>query len=108
MTRWPVAGPIWEVLQYMIGLERLGYEAYYVEAHRRAPRMFMTDSQDARGPAKAAAFISGVMGRFGFPDRWAYHSVLHGERVFGLGEEGLRRLYMSAALIVNLNGGTEP
>jgi hypothetical protein len=108
ITRWPVAGPIWEVLQYLIGLDRLGYDAYYVEAHRRAPRAFMTHPEDDGGPAKAAAFLGRVMGRYGFDGRWAYQSVLGGERHLGLTEERLRRLYRSAALIINLNGGTEP
>ena len=108
LTRWPVAGPMWEILQYLIGLERRGYEAYYVEAHRRAPRMFMSDPADHEGPAKAATFLDRLLRRYGFGHRWAYHSGLGDERVFGLGEQRLRRLYRDAALIVNLNGGTEP
>jgi hypothetical protein len=70
--------------------------------------MFMADSADQRGPAKAADFIAGVMRRFDLGGRWAYHSVLGGERAFGMTEERLRRLYREAALIINLNGGTDP
>ena len=32
-SRHPVAGMVWLTMQYLIGLERLGYDAYYVEAH---------------------------------------------------------------------------
>lgn len=107
LTTMPVAGPIWEVLQYLIGLERLGYDVYYVEAHRRTPREFMARPKDD-GPARAARFLGGIMRRFGFGERWAYQSVLGGDRLFGLSDERLRRLYRSATLIINLNGGTDP
>ena len=33
MTKMPVAGVVWQNLHYLLGFERLGYEAYYVETH---------------------------------------------------------------------------
>ncbi len=107
LTTMPVAGPIWEVAQYLVGLERLGYEVHYVEAHRKTPRTFM-EQPDDDGPGRAARFLHDTLRRFGFADRWAYQSVLGGERLYGMGDEELRKLYRDAALIVNLNGGTEP
>ena len=41
MTKMPVAGVVWQNLHYLLGFERLGYEAYYVEAHGRTPSMLM-------------------------------------------------------------------
>ena len=35
MTKIPVAGAVWGTMQYLIGFQRLGYDAYYVEAHAR-------------------------------------------------------------------------
>jgi hypothetical protein len=107
LTDMPVAGPIWGTLHYLLGLERLGYETYYVEAHRITPRQFMQHPEDD-GPGKAAAFLARVMERFGFGDRWAYQSVLRGRRTFGLSEKRLRRLYLDADVIINLHGGTDP
>jgi predicted glycoside hydrolase/deacetylase ChbG (UPF0249 family) len=107
LTMIPVAGPILEVLQYLIGLERLGCEVYYVEAHRRPPREFMSRPEDDGSP-RAAAFLDNLMRRYGFGDRWVYHGGYGDERVFGLTDERLRRLYRDAALIINLNGGTDP
>src|SRR5262249_30083906 len=43
VSRHPVAGMVWLTMQYLIGLERLGYEAYYIEAHGATPKMFMGD-----------------------------------------------------------------
>jgi len=108
MTKMPVAGVVWQTAHYLVGFERLGYEVYYVEAHARTPTMFMATEADD-GSAKAAAFIDSVMRRFGLAGRWAYHALHEPDaRCFGMSDSQLRALYRSAALIVNLHGGTVP
>ncbi len=107
MTRIPVAGVVWQTIHYLLGFERLGYEAYYVEAHARTPSMLM-EREEEDSSAKAAAFIDGVMRRFGMarpvgvPRPPLRQPLLRNER----GE--LRRLYDSALMMVNMHGGTEP
>ena len=32
LTKMPVAGVAWQTLHYLLGFQRLGYDAYYVEA----------------------------------------------------------------------------
>jgi hypothetical protein len=107
LTKIPVAGPAWLVVHYMEAFRRLGYDPWYVEAHARTPSMFMREPGDD-GSSKAAAFVSRVLGRFGFGDRWAFHALHDGGRVYGLSEARLRRLYRSAEFIFNLHGGTVP
>lgn len=108
MTKMPVAGVVWQTVHYLVGLERLGFDVYYVEAHARTPSMFM-DSVADDGTARAAAFIDGVMRRFGFDGRWAYHALHEeGGRCLGMSEARLKELYRSAALLINLHGGTLP
>jgi GT2 family glycosyltransferase len=107
MTKIPVAGVVWQTLHYLVGLERLGYETYYVEAHARTPSMLMERGDDDSS-ALAAAFISATLGRFDMGDRWAFHALHTDGRCYGLGADRLARLYRSAALIINLHGGTEP
>src|SRR5947207_8407263 len=107
MTKIPVAGVIWQTLHYLVGLERLGYETYYVEAHARTPSMLMERPEDDSS-ARAAAFIAGALDRFGFGNRWAYHALHLDGRCYGMSEAQLATLYGSAALIINLHGGTEP
>jgi GT2 family glycosyltransferase len=107
MTRIPVAGVVWQTVHYLIGLERLGYEPYYVETHARTPSMLMEREEDDSS-AMAAAFIDRVMRRFGFEDRWAFHGLHQDNRCFGLSIGELGRLYDSALLIINLHGGTMP
>jgi len=107
MTKMPVAGVVWQNVHYLIGLERLGYEAYYVEAHARTPSMLMEHEKDDSS-VRAAAFIEKVMARFALRGRWAFHALHADGRCYGLSEAELRRLYESAELIVNLHGATLP
>lgn len=107
MSKMPVAGNMWLVVQYLVGFQRLGYDVYYVEAHGCTPRELMRHEGDD-GWANAASFIDRVMRRFDLGDRWAYHAVHDGGRVYGMSESELHDLYLSAELIINLHGGTEP
>lgn len=107
MTKMPVAGVVWQTAHYLVGLERLGYEVYYVEAHARTPSMFMEREEDD-GSARAAAFIDAVMRRFDLAGRWAYHALHDRGQIYGMSDSALRRLYESAALVINLHGGTMP
>jgi GT2 family glycosyltransferase len=107
MTKIPVAGVVWQTIHYLVGLQRLGFDPFYVEAHARTPGMLMR-SEDDDGATLAASFIGDVMARFGLGTNWAYQAFHDDGRQFGIGERELRRLYSSAELIVNLHGGTEP
>lgn len=107
MTKMPVAGVVWQTVHYLLGLERLGYEAWYVEAHARTPSMLM-EREDDDGTARAAAFIDRVLRRFDLGGRWAYHALHDDGRCYGMSRRELESLYRSAELIVNLHGGTRP
>ncbi len=109
MTKMPVAGVVWQTVHYLVGFQRLGYDVYYVEAHARTPSSFMTTENDDNASARAAAFIDAVCRRFGLPDRWAFQALHEGTgRTYGMSDSGLKELYHSADLIINLHGGTEP
>ena len=102
MGKMHVAGAVWQTLHYLTGLERLGYDVYYVEAHGGKTWAFRQDE-----PA-AAAFISGIMQRFGFGDRWALDAWSGSGSYYGMSAHQVKRLYDSAAAILNLHGGTIP
>lgn len=107
MSRHPVAGVVWQTLHYLVGLERLGYEVYYVELGMYPSSLLVEGTDDDRSPA-AAAFIARHLDRFGLGDRWAFHNWTAGERSYGLSEARLRRLYDEAAVVINLHGATWP
>ena len=107
ITNMPVAGVVWQTLHYLLGFERLGYDVYYVEAHARSPSMLM-ERKDDDGAARAAGFLAAIMRRFGLGDRWAYLALHDDARCFGMSEGRLQRLYGSAAILLDLHGGTVP
>ena len=102
MSKIPVAGVVWQTLHYLIGFERLGLDAYYVEAHARTPSMLMTSENDDSA-ALAADFIGAVMARHGLGDRWAFQALHSDARCYGLSAGELGRLYRDAELILNLS-----
>jgi GT2 family glycosyltransferase len=106
MSHFPVAGVAWQTVHYLIGLQKLGCDVFYVEAHGCTPSKLMRDDKDD-GPARAAEYIAGVMTRFGLQNNWAYHAI-YDSRWFGLTETQLKNLYRDAALIINLHGSHLP
>jgi GT2 family glycosyltransferase len=108
MTRMPVGGVIWQTLHYLLGFQRLGYEVYYVEMHGRPPFMLMEKGNPDPKSREAAAVIDAALRRFDLGDRWAYFALHDDSHCYGLGREQVTRLFDSAALIVNLHGGTKP
>ncbi len=107
MSKMPVAGVVWQNLHYLLGLQRLGCEPYYVETHARTPSMLMASEHDDSS-ALAAEYIAAIMRRFGLSDRWAFRALHDDGRCFGMSESQLERLYGQAALLINLHGGTLP
>ena len=111
MSKHPVPGVAWQTLHYLLGFERLGLQAYYVEAggHQPSAMLLESDASDRGDRSLAAAgFLDGVFRRFGLGDRWAFQALHAGRRCYGLSEAALARLWREADLIVNLHGGTTP
>ena len=103
----PVSGVVWQTVHYLLGFQRLGYDVYYVEAHACTPSTFI-ESEDQDGSDRAADFVANVLRRFDLGDRWAYQALHADGRSRGMTEGQLEQLYRSAALIINLHGGTIP
>jgi hypothetical protein len=99
----PVAGTgvAWNTIQHLVGLRRLGYEVYYVEATGVWP--FNATTDDCTFPV---TYISSLLSRFGFQDRWAYVAAHSDGRCYGLSALQVKELYARADAIVNLFGGT--
>jgi glycosyltransferase involved in cell wall biosynthesis len=102
MGRLRVGGGVWQTLHYLVGLNRLGYDAYYIEAHGSVPWAFQTNEN------AAAEFIESIMRRFDMADRWAFHARGGSERYYGMTKYQVNQLYKSAAVTLNLHGGTIP
>jgi hypothetical protein len=103
MCRRPVPGVVWQCLHYLLGLERLGFEAYYVEWHGRwvpDPDSFPGDSREPR------VLVGQVLAKHGFGDRWICRADHLGEGgcYGGLPQGALACLYREAEAVVNVTG----
>lgn len=105
MGRMPLAGIVWQVLHYLEGFRRLGFDVYYVEDTGAWPydpeHNAVTD--DCRYALKV---ISRTLAAHGFADRWAYRDVTRRGESFGLSGFQLRSLLEQADILMNLTGST--
>lgn len=104
MGRFPMAGIGWQALHYIIGLERLGFDVYYVEDSGAPPYDPMAVGL-ATAAASNVAFVRDAMARTKAPDHWVYWDAL-ADAYHGLGREALFELYASCDQIWNLCGAT--
>jgi hypothetical protein len=103
--RYPLGGIGWQALHYVLGLSRLGHEAFYVEdsgAHPYDPRV----KSVVEDSSYAVAFLADVMARAGLSDRWTYVDGVTGT-YHGLSRERLAALYREADAVFNVCGANE-
>jgi hypothetical protein len=98
----PLAGIAWQAMQYVLGLERLGYEAWYVEDHGANPYDPRVDSVVMACDYNVAC-IRRMMERYGLSERWAYWDAIN-DVYHGLSREAVRRLYRESDALINLCG----
>ena len=98
----PLAGIAWQAAQYIVGLERLGYEVWYVEDHGANPYDPRQNSVVMECDYNVAT-VRAMMERFGLGDRWAYWDAIN-DVYHGLGRERVRELYLSSDALINLCG----
>jgi hypothetical protein len=103
---YPLAGVTWQLLHFMVGLRRLGWDPYYVEDSSRwvydaALGDFTPD------PAGNIAAVVPALEAYGFAHRWASRAHALDGRCYGLSETRLRALYREAAAMVNVTGAQE-
>jgi GT2 family glycosyltransferase len=109
MTNKAVPGIAHLTMPYVVGLERLGYDAYYVETHGSWPTQLQDpEDETSDGSREASAYIERVNRWFRFGGRWAFHARHSDGRCYGMSSAELRSLYANADLFLNLHAGTFP
>ena len=104
VAQMPMAGIAWQALQYLVGLQKLGYDTWYVENHGanpydpRANSVMMDCSYNV-------AFLKESIERFGFAGRWAYWDAIN-DVYHGLSRERVFDLLKGADALINLCGAT--
>ncbi|MGH6968071.1 MAG: glycosyltransferase [Stellaceae bacterium] len=100
----PLAGIAWQVLHYLAGLRRLGYDVWYVEDHGANPYDPRANSV-ATDNAPNIDYLAQLMVRFGFEGRWAYWDAIRDE-YHGLTRDAVQALFRDSDALLNLCGAT--
>jgi hypothetical protein len=107
MGSMPIAGVIWQHLHYVVGLQRLGHDVYYVEDSARLPynpQTFEVNNQFDY----AAKILERLAREFNFRGRWGFCArYLEGNPTAGLTLKKIRQLYRDADAILNICGAQE-
>jgi hypothetical protein len=107
MGSMPIAGVIWQHIHYVVGLQRLGHDVYYVEDSARLPYNPQTFEVNNEFDY-AAQILSQLASEFGFEHRWAFCArYLPGNPTAGLRLTTIRQLYREADAILNVCGTQE-
>ncbi|MDZ8185425.1 MAG: hypothetical protein RMX96_11295 [Nostoc sp. ChiSLP02] len=102
---YPLAGVTYQFLHYLLGLRRLGYDAYYIEDSWRwiyNPRLNDL-SPDATENIQR---IAPILEAYGFQDRWGFRDYLGGE-CYGMTQSEILQLYKEADAFLNVTGDQE-
>ena len=104
--QYPLAGVLWQALQYLVGLRELGHDVYYAEASG-APPYDPRVKSIVLDPTYNVTCLQRTLERFGFADRWVYWDQRE-DRHYGLSRDHLRALRETADVTVNLCGANPP
>jgi hypothetical protein len=107
MGSMPIAGVIWQHIHYVVGLQRLGHDVYYIEDSARLP--YNPETFEVTDEFTYAAKVLRRLAReFEFDRRWGYCArYLPGSPTAGLPLKGIRQLYREADAILNVCGAQE-
>jgi len=101
----PYAGMAWMHMQIVVGLRRLGYDAYYFETTSAWPYdpLRLTRVCDSE---YTLPYLARVAESFGLADRWAYRRSYGDKAWFGLDRARAEALLAEADVVLNVAGAT--
>ena len=98
----PFGGMTWQVLHYLAGFRRLGFDVWYVEEFDGL-ELDPETADYAYDPSKNLRFVERQLRWIGMEDRWIYRRP-HTDEYFGAGESKLLELYRTADAVVDVCG----
>src|SRR5437588_7654077 len=99
----PYPGIAWQAMQYAVGFQRLGHDAYYFETSSSWPYDPIRNSR-VNTSEYAVSYLAQVAEMFGFSDRWAYRRSYGDKAWFGLDRESAEELLAEADVVFNITG----
>ena len=100
----PLAGVAWQAIHYLVGLQQLGYDVWYIEDggvnpyDPRAASVMMNCNYNV-------AYLRRAMESHGLAGRWAYWDAIN-DAWHGMPRDRVRQLYARADGLINLCGAT--
>jgi len=103
----PIAGVIWQHIHYIVGLQRLGHDVFYIEDSARLPYNPVTFEVNEQFDYAAQLFRR-LAREFDFENRWAFCArFLKENPTVGLPLKRIRQLYQEADAVLNVCGTQE-
>jgi hypothetical protein len=101
----PYPGMAWQAMQYAVGFQRLGHDAFYFETSSSWP---YDPIQQARVNTSeyAVSYLAQVAEMFGFAGRWAYRRSYGDKAWFGMDREPAEELLAHADIVFSITGST--
>jgi hypothetical protein len=103
---YPLAGVTYQFLHYLLGLQRLGWDVYYIEDSGR----WLYDPRSRAITGDAAPNITQVapaLAAHGFEGKWAFRGAYPGGCCYGMPESEVLALYREADVLLNVTGAQE-
>ena len=103
----PIAGVIWQHIHYIVGLQKLGHDVFYIEDSARLP--YNPETFEVNNEFDyAAKILTHLATEFCFQGRWSFCArYLPGNPTAGLPLKRIRELYREADAILNVCGTQE-
>lgn len=102
IAQYPLGGVAWDYLHYVIGLQRMGVEVYYLEDTGQWP--FNPHEEGvSKGCEFNVAYLSALMDRFGLAQNWAYRFPYENQW-FGMTEARVAEICASTDVLLNISG----
>jgi hypothetical protein len=102
IAQYPLGGLTWHYLQYLLGLQELGCDVYYIEDTDCYPYN-PEEGGLAKHPTFNVRYLQNVLERFGLGERWAYRFPWKSQW-FGMPEGQRQEVTSTADLILNVSG----
>jgi hypothetical protein len=104
IVRGPLGGHAWHHLQYVLGLERLGHDVYFLEDSDDFESCYDPTIHDmTTDPSFGLAFADRSFDRIGLRDRWAYYDA-HTATWHGPSAYNALELCKTADVCLNVSG----
>jgi hypothetical protein len=101
----PYAGMAWMHFQIVVGLLRLGHDAYYVEASSTWPYDPVRNSK-VNDSGYAVPYLARIAEGFGLTGRWAYRRSYSDREWLGMSGGSAEELLATADAVFNVAGAT--